>query len=49
MVRPTAGRYGFFGASDFPPFASLAVVAVSFALLGGACLLLLRSGYKLRQ
>ena len=42
-------RYGFFGASDFPPFASLAVVAVSFALLGGVCLLLLRSGYKLRQ
>jgi ABC-2 type transport system permease protein len=42
-------RYGFFGASDFPPFASLAVVAVSFALLGGACLALLRSGYKLRQ
>jgi ABC-2 type transport system permease protein len=42
-------RYGFFGVSDFPPFASLAVVAVSFALLSTACLLLLRSGYKLRQ
>jgi ABC-2 type transport system permease protein len=42
-------RYGFFGVSDFPPFASLAVVAVSFALLSSACLLLLRSGYKLRQ
>jgi len=42
-------RYGFFGASDFPPLASLAVVAVSFALLGGAALALLRSGYKLRQ
>jgi len=42
-------RYGFFGVSDFPPFASLAVVAVSFALLSGAALLLLRSGYKLRQ
>jgi ABC-2 type transport system permease protein len=42
-------RYGFFGVSDFPPFASLAVVAVSFALLCAAALLLLRSGYKLRQ
>jgi len=42
-------RYGFFGFSDFPPFASLAVVAVSFVLLSGAALLLLRSGYKLRQ
>ena len=42
-------RYGFFGVSDFPPFASLTVVAVSFVLLSGACLLLLRSGYKLRQ
>lgn len=42
-------RYGFFGASDFPPIASLAVVAVSFALLAGAGLLLLRAGYKLRQ
>jgi len=42
-------RYGFFGVADFPPFASLMVVAVSFALLSAACLLLLRSGYKLRQ
>ena len=42
-------RYGFFGVADFPPLASLAVVAVSFALLSGAALLLLRSGYKLRQ
>jgi len=42
-------RYGFFGVSDFPPFASLAVVAVSFALLAAACLQMLRSGYKLRQ
>ena len=42
-------RYGFFGVSDFPPLASLAVVAVSFALLSSACLLMLRSGYKLRQ
>jgi ABC-2 type transport system permease protein len=42
-------RYGFFGASDFPPLASLAVVTVSFALLSSTCLLMLRSGYKLRQ
>ena len=42
-------RYGFFGVSDFPPLASLAVVAVSFLLLSAGCLLLLRSGYKLRQ
>jgi ABC-2 type transport system permease protein len=42
-------RYGFFGVSDFPPLASLAVVAVSFALLSAGCLLMLRSGYKLRQ
>jgi len=42
-------RYGFFGASDAPPLASLAVVAVSFALLAAACLLVLRAGYKLRQ
>ena len=42
-------RYGFFGVSDFPPLASLAVVGVSFVLLSAATLLLLRSGYKLRQ
>jgi ABC-2 type transport system permease protein len=42
-------RYGFFGVSDFPPLASLAVVAVSFALLTTLCLWLLRSGYKMRQ
>jgi ABC-2 type transport system permease protein len=42
-------RYGFFGISDVAPLASLAVVAVSFVLLSAACLLLLRSGYKLRQ
>ena len=42
-------RYGFFGASDTSPFTSLAVVGVSFALLAGICLRMLRSGYKLRQ
>jgi ABC-2 type transport system permease protein len=42
-------RYGFFGASDTSPLASLSVVAVSFALLAATCLRMLRSGYKLRQ
>jgi ABC-2 type transport system permease protein len=42
-------RYGFFGVSDFPPTASLAVVAVSFALLAAAVLRLLQAGYKLRS
>ncbi len=41
-------RYGFFGASDVAPAASLLVVAVSFALLSAVTLWLLRSGYKLR-
>ena len=41
-------RYGFFGASDFPPQASLAVVAVSLLGLSAAALALLKSGYKLR-
>jgi len=42
-------RYGFFGISDVAPLVSLAVVAVSFVLMSAASLLLLRSGYKLRQ
>jgi ABC-2 type transport system permease protein len=41
-------RYGFFGASDVPPAASLAVVGVSLALLTALTLQLLGSGYKLR-
>ncbi len=41
-------RYGFFGASDVAPAASLAVVALSFALLSAVTLWLLTSGYKLR-
>jgi ABC-2 type transport system permease protein len=41
-------RYGFFGASDFPPSASLAVVFASLLAVSSATLLLLRSGYKLR-
>jgi len=42
-------RYGFFGASDFPPFASLAIVSASLLAVSSATLLLLRSGYKLRH
>jgi ABC-2 type transport system permease protein len=41
-------RYGFFGTSDFPPQASLAVVAVSLVALSGLALGMLKSGYKLR-
>jgi ABC-2 type transport system permease protein len=41
-------RYGFFGASDVAPEVSLAVVATSFVAVALACLLLLKSGYKLR-
>jgi ABC-2 type transport system permease protein len=42
-------RYGFFGISDFPPGASLAVVAASLAGVSLTCLLLLKTGYKLRH
>ena len=42
-------RYGFFGASDFPPLASLAIVFASLLAISSATLLLLRSGYKLRH
>jgi ABC-2 type transport system permease protein len=41
-------RYGFFGAADVAPATSLAVVAAAFAAVATACLLLLKSGYKLR-
>jgi ABC-2 type transport system permease protein len=41
-------RYGFFGTSDFPPQASLAVVGVSLLALSVAALGMLKSGYKLR-
>jgi len=41
-------RYGFFGASDVAPAASLAVVAVSLALLSALTIELLKKGYKLR-
>jgi len=42
-------RYGFLGRSDFPPLASLAVVAASFFVVSLLTLKLLRSGYKLRH
>ncbi|HVL34996.1 MAG TPA: ABC transporter permease [Burkholderiales bacterium] len=42
-------RYGFFGLSDFPPAASLAVVAASLAAVSWITLALLHSGYKLRH
>ena len=42
-------RYGFFGLSDVPPAASLAVVSASLVAVSFACLALLRSGYKLRH
>jgi ABC-2 type transport system permease protein len=41
-------RYGFFGAADVAPGVSLGIVALSFALVAGICLALLKSGYKLR-
>jgi len=41
-------RYGFFGAADIAPGASLALVGGAFVAVAAACLLLLKSGYKLR-
>lgn len=41
-------RYGFFGAGDASPFLAVAVVAAFFLLVSGICVLMLRSGYKLR-
>jgi ABC-2 type transport system permease protein len=42
-------RYGFFGKSDVSPWTSLAIVAVSFAVLAAVAVNLLRRGYKLRH
>ena len=42
-------RYGFLGASDFPPLASLAIVFAFLLAVSSATLWLLKSGYKLRQ
>ena len=41
-------RYGFLGASDVPPHASLAVLGVSFLIVSLISLGLLKAGYKLR-
>jgi ABC-2 type transport system permease protein len=42
-------RYGFFGVSDIAPSLSLLVVLVFLAVLTGASLLMLKTGYKLRD
>ena len=42
-------RYGFLGVSDVDPGRSLAALAAITALLFGACVALLRSGYRLRK
>jgi ABC-2 type transport system permease protein len=42
-------RYGFFGASDFPPAGSLAIVAGFVLVVCSVTLTLLKSGYKLRN
>jgi ABC-2 type transport system permease protein len=42
-------RYGFFGVSDFPPLASLAIVAGSLLVVSLLNLGLLKAGYKLRS
>jgi ABC-2 type transport system permease protein len=41
-------RYGFFASSDVPPGVSLAIVMIAFAAVASICLVLLKSGYKLR-
>ena len=41
-------RYGFFGLSDVAPGVSFAVVSASLLAVSSLCLLLLKSGYKLR-
>ena len=42
-------RYGFFGVSDVAPSISFAVVGASLLLVCGACVHLLRIGYKIRH
>ena len=41
-------RYGFFGVSDVSPAVSLGITSLSFLVVAGATLVLLRKGYKLR-
>ncbi len=42
-------RYGFFGVSDIAPWLSLLVVGISLAVVSGITLLMLKTGYKLRD
>jgi len=42
-------RYGFFGVSDIAPSFSLLVVLVALGVLTGVTLLMLKTGYKLRD
>ncbi len=42
-------RYGFFGVSDVSPWFSLAFVTIAALVFAGACLEMLRRGYKLRH
>jgi ABC-2 type transport system permease protein len=42
-------RYGFLGVSDFPPAASLGIVAAFLVVVSLVNLALLKSGYKLRS
>lgn len=41
-------RYGFFGQSDIDPWHALAVVSLSWLVLGVVAMRLLKSGYHLR-
>jgi ABC-2 type transport system permease protein len=42
-------RYGFFGVSDIAPWLSLLVVGASLVAVSGITLLMLKTGYKLRD
>jgi ABC-2 type transport system permease protein len=42
-------RYGFFGRSDVAPALSLAVVSASLIAVSSVCLVILKSGYRLRH
>ena len=42
-------RYGFFGVSDISPYFSLMIVAICFLAVSCITLLMLKTGYKLRQ
>ena len=42
-------RYGFFGVSDIAPSHSLAIVTLFLVVLSGITLVLLKTGYKLRD